>query len=1495
MEKCVITLDLGGERPLEFHSNKELDTFLWNNRETLLKAQHDPEIFFDVGKRSVEINNRVKSVESFGTKYVSTLASKMLKNVDELGDVAVGIGLENLFTKLGNPKDMSLPSVDDGGILTQEQLEARRDFGTDVHAIIEAKVKGGTPKLKILNLNPALRKKVEEQVDKMLEFIRNKHKKNGKVPQLYSEVQLVSKNIDPNFLDLIKNSDLIPSWGAFDAKEIRQAWGKADLIVVDDDGNVFVYDFKTTTSNINVGSKHNIKNELKLGSYTAMLNQWDVPARPGGFLEFNVTYTPDGLTCTDCTWNTLRTFNSGPTLTAARAYFPSNTTHPIEDSDDNTKKMSRIVPMGTFMTQHKMMELEADKEKHRKLPVLDTDTLHKYRPSAKYKYFIPTSHKPSGLNPKWMYGNYLIGDTEEEINNRIDEYVRLANESDSDILPLLAEAITNAITTRDILELKQQLKGIAPICHETIYIQIKNYIKNGWTLLNDEVLISQGMFLFQKTGTGLIDCVMFDTHALNLSLPFNSDPNNKNKDPNRTSILGQFLRDDKVDPRFFMQGTIGSAVLLKGFMYLNSHPEILSGNKLLSIKAVSVKDPHVATVSNSRIARTYSRLALEYNKKYSDYKLVQEMELMVPDTTSAVIHCHEILENATDEEAKNLMNYKAFKNIHPDGIYEIEELEKRLRQIQQSKPLMDSYRMSAENELQQAKLWLQRGVMSYYGLDPIAENDVGAYLDKSLALEGTDASSMKESKSVILRQIETVIEDFHSVYKQAYQHEAAKWQNQYQKFVEEAGISKIMANDFAYFRENWFIKDENGKIHKSMQLIRENDSYWNGKPEEKKLYDLYLSFWDRLRYNNDPQEIQQAKADTSYYEIPLVRTNFKKQLAAGGLWDAVKGTWHKAKRNVMGLFFDLETTSEEIELEERTKLEAVKLPSYIKELTGKARLDALEKYGASAYETNMDIIALTVLAVGFRSEMSTHAMMLSTAIRANAYYESMVDHNTMTNILRALDEAINSKMWQRSVIDPRLRGIAMLINFCKGVTSTGTLMWSWKSFVRETIRGVTDAFARIEWDEMYGDKFGFKEYSDAMRVILDSGPKNIKVNTFVMQLSHNFGMANFSGSQIIEAARSNRYGVFELGSDILFITATWPDFIHRTAMLIAHLKKIGAYDAYSLDENEVLHYDMTKDQRFQTWLKYKDDETKIPNSEFDKYVQERDLYRELLKDFENAGKRKPDGSRYVEGDLLPEALSPRTQSNLKTVADRLYGNYDDETKSLMQKKLLGSLFFQFKTYPLERLSHWFKSPTHTNDITYEQQYWDDGEPIIGWFTEDHKIEFGRLKDIDKAWLLSGRAWYLKYPNGHQVQGTFQRVFTIVGYLLNHNQEEFEDTWDTNPYFRGQLALGLYDTLFGVLLAFLIKVIFGEETIQNMKNEEWYTRWLYAVGTGMTQDGPVWSLVENIVGNGAPPSLSILRQYMTNAASVITGDTSLVYGFANSLGATREFTSILTDK
>ena len=1497
MANCEIKLNIG-DQSITFESNRALDEYLWDHKNTLLynEGVSDPQAFYDLSMRS-ESELKLKEMHDFSTGFIKTIKERWDKGIalptTYGGEVAVSVGLTNLYEALGNPKDMSLPVSEGVSTLTKDQRDMRMKIGTDIHEIIEATIKGGTPTIKVLSSKFA--STVQAQVKDAITKIKEKHTENGKAPLIAAEVPIVSKNVDPALLDLIHaNQVLGTSWAVGNVTDVARLNGRADLIVIDDNGNVFVYDFKNTEFPLNIGSDSNATNEIKLASYAAMSKQWGLPVKGMGFIEFDIRYSKDKMTPTSFAFRKTTPLGSNKNVIAANTYFFSGvSTEPVKDLNNVSDIMQEIVPDSTIMQQKQLVQLTVEELKDNVFPVSEESSLKKRHPNAKYSYYMPLSRKPSGLNKAWVHGNYIFGESKEQLYERLEEYVVLANQMGQDVLPQYADIIKTAIRTKDLSEFRSAIRSLSPHNFTTIYTQLQRYISGRWTLLDDETLIQNGIFVFQKPNSSRIEIVALDTHKLDIPLEFKT-ANGQNVDKKKTTILGNFLHDESVDTMFFLKGEVGSAVLMKVMAYLSLNSDKFGNNTISNIKAVSVCDSYVAEASNAELTATWDRLCVEADKKLKVKWNHLPTTLLMSDVRAGIEIAHDILSSSTDEAIRQFMNYKAFRAIRPGGDYQIQELEKRLQTLRRAYPDIKPERMSAENEIQMAMLALQRGVLAYYMVLPKTERDVGTYIDRSLAAEGTNASSAQESKSIIMRQLQTVISNFHDVYKKRYEEYVGEWQQAYKEFKEEAGLSYVTADDFKYFREHWFVKDGD-KIHPSLRLLEQENAYWKTVgPKEKALYDLYIKMWERMRYNDRADEIIRAKSSGTFYEIPLVRTNFKKQLEAGGIWDGIKGWIKRTKQELAGSLFGLEDSL--FEEEERTDINHIKLPSYIQDLIGEKRTKAIKDNGVSYYETNMDIVFLTAAAVGMRREYSEHAMMLINALRANSYYGQFVSGRTMNNILKAVDKAINAKMYHRSVIDPKERGIALVINYLKGLTSTTTLALNWKSFTRETLRGITDAFARTKWDEMYGKKFTVKEYMDALETVATSAHQNIDVTSYIMQLSHRYGMANFSGNQIVQASQTNPNGLYEIGSDALFITATWPDFIHRTAMLVAHLKHEGVWDAYSLNENGILTYDMTKDQRFQTYLKYKEDTSQIPNDQvWEQYNKEYTLYMELLKDFENAGEFKEDNSHYKEGDLLPDALSPRTQNNLKVVADRLYGNYDKETKSLMQEELLGALFFQFRTFPLERLSQWFKSPTHVNDINYEQVYDEDGDPLVLVIGEDGTtITHMKYKDIDPSWISTGRAWYYKILNGHEVEGHFQRVFAAGSYLLNHDQQEFDQLWKSNPYFRGQMALALYDTLFGVLLAFLIKMLFGEETVANMKNEEWYTRWLYAVGTGMTQDGPVWSLLSGIVGNGAPPSLSILRTYITNGAAVITGDTSILYGLANTMGMTREFTSILTD-
>ena len=157
--------------------------------------------------------------------------------------------------------------------------------------------------------------------------------------------------------------------------------------------------------------------------------------------------------------------------------------------------------------------------------------------------------------------------------------------------------------------------------------------------------------------------------------------------------------------------------------------------------------------------------------------------------------------------------------------------------------------------------------------------------------------------------------------------------------------------------------------------------------------------------------------------------------------------------------------------------------------------------------------------------------------------------------------------------------------------------------------------------------------------------------------------------------------------------------------------------------------------------------------------------------------------------MLPQALSPREVLALKDIADRMYGNYDEETQSLMRNKLLGSLFLQFRTYGINRLQEFFDGDTFTSDIYSETVTIvdEDGKEKKVYLLENPNKEavmngeeqayvFATEDKITTDDLKEGRAVpFKRYTSSHIVGGQVQSLVDLGTTLfLFKNQKEFEE-------------------------------------------------------------------------------------------------------------------------
>ena len=509
----------------------------------------------------------------------------------------------------------------------------------------------------------------------------------------------------------------------------------------------------------------------------------------------------------------------------------------------------------------------------------------------------------------------------------------------------------------------------------------------------------------------------------------------------------------------------------------------------------------------------------------------------------------------------------------------------------------------------------------------------------------------------------------------------------------------------------------------------------------------------------------------------------------------------------------------------------------------------------------------------------------------------------MDNITKEINRYVQSKLLSRQTIDPKLNKWQAAINVIKQIVSLATLGANFKAFTRENLTDIYRAFELVKFHPQLKDKIDLKYYKEALYEVIRDCYKNNNVMSFHMQLNQIFGTAGFSYDQMAEASTISQLAIKDLDASDLFFTATWPDFIHRNAMVIAYLKSIGAYDAYQLKDG-ILTYDMDLDPRFEMLRKYKTRE-ECPVGLIKQWEAVYNLYKDNYDSWVLNGYRKADGSELKFGEKLPQALCPRDVSGLKDIADSMYGNYDKETKSLMTTTLLGSLYLQFRTYGINRVQQFFDGETDTSDI-----HWVDRkiknkegnlETAYAVFDRNNSAlngaeGFAKIvpeSEVSLEDIKSGKAVKMRGLGSFHINGGMIKQMVDLGasLFLFKNQEEFEKMWTQNPAYKASLTIFLIDTFGMLLLAALINMLYDSQIEGDYDEVEWYTKWAYNVAIGVTQDGPVWSALSSLIGDGTPPLVGSLKNWANNATSIFTGKKNFLQGVASSFGATRELAYI----
>ena len=529
-----------------------------------------------------------------------------------------------------------------------------------------------------------------------------------------------------------------------------------------------------------------------------------------------------------------------------------------------------------------------------------------------------------------------------------------------------------------------------------------------------------------------------------------------------------------------------------------------------------------------------------------------------------------------------------------------------------------------------------------------------------------------------------------------------------------------------------------------------------------------------------------------------------------------------------------------------------------------------------------------------KSNVSDEFFPIFQAIELGLHMQQNVDNINIENVRKAYQQSLTKKVYGDPIMIKELQGVYKAGAVLKTFFSKLALGLNSKSYVREMLQGTWVGLSRSGIKMIEG--INLESYTKAGLHVLWETRNNYTAVSLLQQLNLVYGMANASINELPDKMRSNSLGIRNWNENTLFLNTTAPDFQHRMTILIAKMMSDGCFEAYSLDADGMLKYDVTKDKRFEQFLK--------GNTKHKDYHYQRALYEANISEWNAKGYDLRMDNGTGKPDALPHAYTTVEASSIKNFSEILYGHYDSESRALINDLFLGSFFMQFKTYVVGKMEQWAMKPGVYNMGKFKQQFdpktGEELWQVIAYPNEDNTgipiTKIKRKSEITQEEWDSGHVQPHIAWEGEQMEGIIYSLFSLVKSFkyFRSNPDEFKRVWN-DPVARRNLYAAIHDmvwlSLLSLIIKFLYEALFGDDVVKHMKDQSAAIQWSYSVIQGSTQDGSIFRIMKDMFWN-QPPIMSSWEKLVNSSVNVIVGDDTIVDFFTTNIGAVREFNNIL---
>lgn len=1142
--------------------------------------------------------------------------------------------------------------------------------------------------------------------------------------------------------------------------------GKADLIVVTKQGELIIYDFKTSSKRFEDWfAAKSYHTDYQLGVYRQILKSHGIDTskaklivKPIQFDRTNIgslLSTKGGLIVESDKNRTAATYN-GVAHLHNQGLFTKNIEFliPVETQFNSEKEISeiqKVVEDDIFSILPAYgIHKNIDKEQ-----LLDRVKIDKSKDSKiRYKFFDELEQDGS-----WIYRDNKEDFTKE--GGYLDRYLKKREAFYNDRVHNLIDIIKTAQNKNlhpdqvDFLG-KKSFNPKIPIAIQNV---LGRYCDPSFKILEIPALLDNNILAFERQGSGILEFVMISANRLDKLTDVNG----------QGTVLGKFLTDEeaiRLTEMNALDSKYGNLELIKLISILNTlqtqDPNFLQGKLIGPMQILNPEEGFPWCQNLQDAFKNFSFLCLKtegaVKNNISKIPMVDQWEFFAREVLT-------ITQNAQiDDNLKSILSCISMSNIQlEERILALSKLIQSLRNYDptlkstdqtsnrhydMNKPSHYVYVMASDlyNQLHNINI-TPEGSISKYGLhiselirifsipfikDHVSTNNYG---EKSTGLfNGLSMSSPQTVQQEMLKRLNQYYQAAYTNVRANYMEQRMRIQNITKEWAakKHGQTYRVLYNDYTKEWEQFLVHEDN-KVGSDLMLKNPYDNavYMNSVDRQflKEILWEINKFQLKIKgeavkwtYKNHAKEIDamqeviDAINSGRYFQLPLRRaSHFQrlKKLGSGIKITEQFSTWWESLRDEYDPRFLHNSQAEQL----KNDLNKDSLKMYNQyQLSPTERAHYLEsKNNPYQFEFDLDLLASDVAFQAIRKSYFEHVLVLTETISTVMHFQAQKGSRKWEKELSYIEDQKKISITNESLIDDEWQDTVKVAGALKQVNSLVVLAFRPLQFIKELTFGQFTNYSRAWALKGLSGEISIKNVFLANKVVWGQSMKkygnafvgegDIADFTMCSALNKDYGFANEDLNRLVDNSTLQAMGITHNFSKWMYIANSAPDYFNRLTLFIAKMMQDGCWDAHSLNKDGNLVYDFIKDKRFSKLRQF----GLNSNSTDKEYLEQKGLYYAMIEDFERDGfknlKQWDSSTESYKLVPLPRAYTTKQRNSIKEVSDLAYGFYDHETKSQIDHKVFGLIWKQFMTFWTAKTTLWFRGkPKNQGDNTSQGKY-----------------------------------------------------------------------------------------------------------------------------------------------------------------------------------------------